>query len=286
MRDFLLGLLLMLPVAAMADLVPADSLVWADEFNVDGVPNPEFWTSERGFVRNKEVQWYQPENSYCHGGLLIIEAREEHKPNPDYNPESTFWGDLRPEIECTSGSLRSQHKVQFQYGRLEVRARIPALKSGAWPAIWTLGDNKPWPSNGEIDLMEYYMVKGVPSILANAAWGGDKQGKAVWNTQIYPLSHFLEKDPEWVDRFHVWVLEWTPEEIRISLDGEVLNTTDLSKTINGKGAREGINPFHEPQFVLLNLAIGTHNDDPDYSRYPLRYEVDYVRLYTATGAGM
>lgn len=270
---------------AARDAVVADSLVWHDEFDVDGPPNPAFWSSENGFVRNNEVQWYQPQNSYCHGGLLIIEAREEHKPNPGYNPNGGHWRDRRPEIECTSGSIRSNGKMAYLYGRLEVRARIPALESGSWPAIWLLGEGLPWPSNGEIDVMERYLINGEPHLLANVAWGSDKKAVAHWNTQIRPLRDWLEQDSLWGERFHTWVLDWTPEAITISLDGEILNVTALDKTVNGKAAGEGINPFHYPHHVLLNLAVGTHGDDPDYTRYPIRYEVDYVRLYAPRGSG-
>ena len=61
-------------------------LVWCDEFNTNGPPDPANWNYERGFVRNHELQWYQPENAFCTNGLLVIEARREHKPNPDFSP--------------------------------------------------------------------------------------------------------------------------------------------------------------------------------------------------------
>ncbi len=76
---YILFLIVTLPLTTHAQW----KLVWADEFNAEGTPNPKNWTYERGFVRNEEAQWYQPENAYCRGGLLIIEARKEQKPNPD-----------------------------------------------------------------------------------------------------------------------------------------------------------------------------------------------------------
>ena len=74
----------------------------------------------------------------------------------------------------------------------EVRARIPVGK-GAWPAIWTLGSSMEWPSCGEIDIMEFYRKHGIPHILANAAWGTDRQWNAKWNSKAIPFIHFLEK---------------------------------------------------------------------------------------------
>src|SRR5476651_2110719 len=65
-------------------------LVWSDEFDTNGAPNPANWNYERGFVRNNELQWYQPENAFCTNGLLVIEARrEDHKPNPNFSTNST-----------------------------------------------------------------------------------------------------------------------------------------------------------------------------------------------------
>ena len=91
----------------------------------------------------------------------------------------------------TSSSVTTAGKKEFLYGRFEVRARIPVAK-GAWPAIWTLGSNMEWPSCGEIDIMEYYQIKGVPHILANAAWGTDKQWGAKWNSKATPYIHFTD----------------------------------------------------------------------------------------------
>ena len=116
-------------------------------------------------------QWYQPDNAVCKGGFLVIEARKErNRQNPLYIPGSNDWRKEREFIEYTSSSVTTAGKKEFLYGRFEVRARIPVAK-GAWPAIWTLGSNMEWPSCGEIDIMEYYQIKGVPHILANAAWG-------------------------------------------------------------------------------------------------------------------
>lgn len=160
-----------------------------------------------------------------------------------------------------------------------MRARIPVAK-GAWPAIWLLGTSLPWPHNGEIDVMEYYHTDGIPYILANAAWGGEKRHQAVWNTGKIPYSHFLESDPDWADKFHTWRMDWDETAISIYLDGELLNRIDLSKTVNRGGDGAGINPFHREQFILLNLALGGDNGGPiDDSAMPMHYEIDYVRVY-------
>ena len=127
--------------------------------------------------------------------------------------------------------------------------------------------------------MEYYHVNGVPMILANAAWGNDQPNSAVWNSVKVPYAHFLDSDPYWGEKFHVWTMDWTPTYLRIYLDGELLNDIDLSTTLNGS-IGEYTNPFHAPQYILLDLAIGGQNGgEPLPDAFPMRYEVDWVRVY-------
>ena len=273
------SILAVLFIAAAAYTDAQDwQLVWSDEFSVDGAPDPATWNFERGFVRNQEAQWYQSDNVYQKDGLLVIEARKQHKDNPTYQPGSRHWAHSRQHIEYTSASITSAGKQEFLYGRLEVRAKIPTA-GGAWPAIWTLGRGMEWPSCGEIDLMEYYRINGVPHILANAAWGNDRRYDAVWNSKKIPFSHFTKADSCWADKFHVWRMDWDADYIRIYLDDELLNDIPLSSTTNGSIGRYE-NPFHRPQYILLNLAIGgTGGGTIDDSALPMRYEIDYVRIY-------
>jgi beta-glucanase (GH16 family) len=250
-------------------------LVWNEEFdNIDTT----IWNFENGFKRNHEAQWYQSENAFVKDGKLVIEARKEHRINPNYNSESKDWRNSRKEIRYSSASLNTAEKKEFLFGRFEIRAKIPVTK-GAWPAIWTLGKGYPWPSNGEIDIMEYYPVNGTPQILANAAWGNDKPYNAVWNSKKIPFSHFTDKDPAWADKFHIWCMDWDKDYIRIFLDDELLNEISLEKTINGS-IGDGTNPFHKPHYILLNLALGGDNGgEIDDSVFPIQYEIDYVRIY-------
>lgn len=254
-------------------------LVWADEFDHDGLLDAAWWGYEEGLVRNHEWQYYTPNNAYCHGGVLVLEAVNDTVPNPRYVGPQAPWPGNVEFAPCTSASVNTRGRYEFLYGRLEVRARISDA-AGTWPAIWTLGRGLPWPSCGEIDVMECYPLDGVRGLLANEAHGSDKPHDAVWNSTHYPLSQFIAKDPLWLQRFHVWTMDWTPEKIVLAVDGQVLNTADLSKTINGKDAGEGVNPFHRPQYILLDLAIaGQRGGDPDWTLYPQRYEIDYVRVY-------
>ena len=253
-------------------------LVWSDEFNGSGAPDSTIWNFEEGFVRNHEDQWYQKANAYEKDGLLVIEGRKEHHPNPTYDPQSSHWGKKREFIDYSSACLNTRGKQEFLFGRMEVRAKIPTA-GGAWPAIWTLGSNMEWPSCGEIDIMEYYRIKGIPHILANACWGNDNRWDAVWNSQKIPFKHFTDKDPDWANKFHLWRMDWNEDQIQILLDGELLNEIQLKTTKNGHIGK-GTNPFLSPHYILLNLALGGDNGGIiDDKSLPIRYEIDYVRIY-------
>lgn len=253
-------------------------LVWSDEFDNTGVPDSSSWNFENGFTRNEELQWYQDSNAYCKDGLLVIEAKLEKRNNPLYIEGSKDWRTSRRFIECTSSSITTSGKREFLYGRFEVRARIPVAK-GAWPAIWTLGNSMEWPSCGEIDIMEFYRKNGAPHILANACWGTEQRWNAKWQSEAVPFSHFLEKNPDWATEFHVWRMDWDENSIKLYLDDELLNEIFLKDTYNGSlGDKK--NPFMQPHYILLNLAVGGINGGPTIEEaFPMRYEIDYVRVY-------
>lgn len=249
------------------------TLVWSDEFEKDGRPDPGNWTFEKGFVRNRELQYYQPENARCKDGELIIEARRERKENPDHVAGSEDWRKNREFAEYTSSSLLTRGLHSWMFGCFEMRARIDA-RPGLWPAFWTLGINGRWPHNGEVDIMEYYDNK----ILANIAWGGEQRWQPVWDTYKLSLDSLLMEDNEWSAKFHLWRMEWDKESIRLYLDDRLMNTADLGITFNRD--EEGKNPFHQPHYIIINLAVGgTAGGDPRLTVFPAFYEIDYVRVY-------
>lgn len=246
-------------------------LVWSDEFNKDGRPDPDNWTYERGFVRNQELQWYQPDNARCENSLLIIEGRRQHKQNPRYRAGSRNWKQSRVYVEYTSSSLTTRRLHSWKFGRFEMRGRIDT-RPGLWPAFWTMGIKGPWPSNGEIDIMEYY--RGV--LLANAAWATEKRWIPKWDDSRKPITEF--SDPNWSEKFHVWRMDWDADSIKLYVDDLLLNHVDLRETINRDN--EGKNPFLQPHYIILNLAIGgTNGGDPSNTKFPAKFEVDYVRIY-------
>ncbi|QDT69326.1 Beta-glucanase precursor [Planctomycetes bacterium MalM25] len=251
-------------------------LRWSDEFEQDGSPSADNWGFESGFVRNHEAQWYQPENAWCEKGRLIIEARREtRKVEPAASGRGVpAWVRQRTQAEYTSASLNTRGKRSWLYGRFVMRARIPAVQ-GAWPAFWTLGEGR-WPACGEIDVMEYYD----DSLLANAAWLGEG-GRPQWDASKRPLADF--GDRSWSQSFHVYRMDWDAGSIRLYVDDELVNAIDTRAVRNAD--EDGANPFRRPHYLLLNLAVaGVHGGDPSDTPFPVRYEIDYVRVYQQAGA--
>jgi len=246
-------------------------LVWSDEFNKNGAVDTGKWRFEKGFVRNQEFQWYQQDNAWCEKGLLIIEGRREQKPNPNYQAGSDDWRKKNANINYTSSSINTSGKHSWQCGRFIMRGRIN-IDPGLWPAWWTLGTKGRWPSNGEIDIMEYYSNR----VMANVATGTDQQFKAKWFTKIWPADSLGGK--EWASKFHDWRMDWDENQISLYMDDFLVNNVALSDLVNRDGTN--INPFKQPHYMLFDLAIGgTQGGDPTNTKFPNRFEVDYVRVY-------
>jgi beta-glucanase (GH16 family) len=243
-------------------------LVWSDEFDVDGTPNAKNWNYEKGFQRNNELQWYQSNNATVKGGMLIIEGRKERVTNPNYSASGSDWKTTRQYAEYTSTSMTTSGLQSWQYGRFEMRARIPTT-SGMWPAWWTLGVSGEWPSNGEIDIMEFY--KG--NVLANVACGTATRWSAKWDGSSKAISSF---GAGWSSNFHIWRMDWDDQNINLYLDDTLLNGVPLSSMLNS----DGTSPFRQKVYMLVNLAIGGDNGgDPAGTTFPVQYEVDYVRVF-------
>ena len=247
------------------------TLVWSDEFNGSGSVDPSKWGYEHGFVRNQELQWYQSANAFQENGHLVIEGRRQTFANPDYVAGSNDWKTNRQFVNYTSASLFTRQR--WQYSKIVVRAKV-TNQPGTWPAIWTLGASCEWPSNGEVDIMEDYGG----SILANFAWGTNTRWRPIWDSSIRSVSSL---GANWTDDFHIWELDWDENRMSIYLDGELLNDRPLSDTTNGSAACAGQNPFKQPHYLLLNLALGgSQGGSVDNLTFPTRYMVDYVRVYS------
>lgn len=272
--NYLLGLLCFISQSLMSQnthkIASFDryKLVWNDEFDKNGKPDSKKWDYEIGFIRNKEPQWYQPENAFCKDGLLHIVAKKEEKKNPNYDASSKDWTKNRATAHYTSSCLISKGKFEFKYGKIVMRGKIDT-KKGMWPAFWLLGSNRGpvhWPACGEVDIMEYYRN----NLLGNIFWDGGMK-----DTHI-PLADL--GDNEWSNNFHEWILDWSKDEMVITVDGREVNKFDLTKTINKS---MGNNPFNENMYMLLNLALGQAGEQIPDENLPATFLVDYVRIYQA-----
>jgi len=240
-------------------------LVWHDEFDVDGAPSSANWGYEQGFVRNEELQWYQPDNATVANGLLTITAKRETKANPNYMAGSSDWKTNRQNADYTSTSMTTSGKQSWEYGRFEMCAKIP-VSDGMWPAWWTLGVSGEWPSNGEIDIMEYYKGK----ILANVACGTSTEWQAKWDSATKAV------DATWASKFHLWRMDWDSTQINLYVDDMLMNNAKLSDMLNA----DGKSPFMQKAYMIVNLAIGGQNGgDPSGTTFPQVYQIDNLRVF-------
>ena len=149
-------------------------------------------------------------------------------------------------------------------GKIDIRA-------GLWPAWWTLGVKGRWPACGEIDIMEYYRNM----LLANIAYMGADR-KDAWFTETVEVEKLGGQ--QWAEKFHIWRMDWDENKISLYVDDQLLNEVELTKLINQDGTN--INPFMQPHYMLLDLAVGgKQGGDPSDTTFPARFQIDYVRVY-------
>ena len=272
MRRLLL-LAVLLGCASGATTKPATRdgwrLAWSDEF--DGPAGATFdrtkWVADTGGEGwgNQEREFYttRPENVATDGaGHLVITARAER----DTSAYRCWYGGCR----YTSARLRTEGLFAQAYGRFEARLQIPRGQ-GIWPAFWLLGDNMStvgWPAGGEIDVMEN--IGREPNVVHGTVHGpgySGAHGIGGADTLARPLA----------DDFHVYAIEWEPNEIRWYIDGRPYFR--LTPAQLPPGTRW---VFDHPHFVIMNVAVGGGwPGDPDAtSTFPQRMLVDWVRVWT------
>jgi len=237
------------------------TLVWSDEFaQPDGTPpDPAKWVCEvgAGGWGNNELEHYtsRTNNVRIETGKLVIEARREAYSGSRY----------------TSARLKTKGKVAWTYGRIEARIQIPRGQ-GIWPAFWMLGtniDSAGWPRCGEVDILEN--VGREPNLVHGTVHGpGYSGGQGIGG----PYS--LPGGGAFADGFHVYAAEWTTNQIRWLVDGqEYFKVAPANLPPGTKWV------FAQPQFILLNLAVGGQwpGNPDETTTFPQRMTVEYVRVY-------
>jgi beta-glucanase (GH16 family) len=226
------------------------SLVWSDEFNTDGIPDPSKWGYDLGAGGwgNSEMENYtnRKENAMVSNGTLKIIAQKENYSGSSY----------------TSARLLTKDKYSFTFGKVEVKAKLPA-GLGTWPAVWMLGNNISsigWPACGEIDIVEHRGSE-LNKIFGTLHYTGRSGGNADGNTKVISNA---------TTEFHIYTLEWTPNSINISVDNQVYHSVFNSSAL----------PFNRDFFLIMNLAMGgtfAGAIDPAFTSATL--EIDYIRVY-------
>lgn len=233
------------------------NLIWSEEFDYTGKPDPSIWNMETGGGGwgNQELQYYtnREDNAKVENGILTITAMEEAYGGRDY----------------TSARITTQNKFDVKYGRIEARIKLP-YGQGLWPAFWMLGDNLStigWPSCGEIDIME--MVGGANgdnTCYSTLHW--DNNGEHASYGENYSLPSGI-----FADDFHIFAVEWDSQQIKGYMDDVNYFTIDITPA--------ALSEFHNNFFIILNVAVGGNwPGSPDgTTEFPQTMEVDYVRVY-------
>lgn len=244
------------PTATPLTTQPEWKLVWNDEFEGDSLDRSR-WVFDLGGSGwgNNELQFYtdRPENARVADGMLVIEARREDWLGRDF----------------TSARLKTQSLHAWTYGRIEARMKLPTGQ-GIWSAFWMLGEDivtAKWPASGEIDIMENI---GAPyTVYATIHGPGYSGGDGIGASYNLPNGTVT-------DGFHVYAVEWEPEEIRWFVDDVQFGSVTPNDLPNGK---EWV--FDHPFFVLLNVAVGGNwpGNPDDTTTFPQTMLVDYVRVY-------
>ena len=260
------------------------TLIWSDEFDYEGLPDSNKWSYEEGYVRSMQFQYYtknRKENARVENGVLVLEARKEEFPNAKYRPNSEDWRYSRKVAQYTSASLHTRGKATFQYGRIEVRAKLPR-GAGLGAAIWLKTVNTSTNLNklnrGEIDIMEH--VARRPNIVYATSHFSDGPGIGQ-NTVSTGRGNLRAAEPYHND-FHVYAIEWDEQKIKFFVDDRQYATLDITEAdVVGEGPN---NPFRRPHEFLLSFPMGGapgnwRGDTIDDSALPQKYEIDYVRVY-------
>ena len=244
------------------------SLVWSDEFNGTSLDTDD-WNIDIGDGcpdlcgwGNNELQYYREENVTVTGGNLVITARAESYGGRSY----------------TSGKIHTRDKHFFCYGRMEMRAKLP-YGDGVWPAFWMMPQYSVygvWASSGELDIME--AANSMTSVGGTLHYGGS------WPNNTYTSGSYSLGGTSFADDFHIYAVEWEPDEIRWYVDDVLYSTKTSSQWYSDAAPSNDQAPFDQEFYIILNAAVGGNYTGCTSSscvttNLPTNYLIDYVRVY-------
>ncbi len=260
----LAAVLLALPSIATAQLV------WSEEFDSGTAPDGSVWSYDLGAGGwgNSELQEYtsDPANVRVENGTLVITAQEQ-----------VLKGNRR---KFTSARIRTEDKLTVQYGTIEARIKVPDLADGLWPAFWTLGNDfgqVGWPDCGELDVMEMGSAAAISEGVVNRRVGSTAHWEHNNGYAGYGLTYDAASDL--AGSFHTYRMEWTPSLISTYVDNNWIWSIDITP-----GSCTDCTEFHQPHFVILNLAVGgsftgLYRASDITAPMPAELVVDWVRIY-------
>ena len=230
--------------------------LWHDEFDFVDTTQWSFETGASGWGNN-EWQYYtnRSENAFVQDGVLHIRANKE-----DYEG-----------VQYTSARMTTKGKFSFTYGTIEARIALPT-GNGIWPAFWMLGENidaVSWPACGEIDIIEAVNDENV--VYGTNHWqyeGGHAQyGNST--KDYYGTSKVLD-----ITQFHNYKMVWNEKLIAMYVDDFKYQEIAI------ENAKDGLEAFHKPQFLILNVAVAGNwpGFDVDDAQFPNEMLVDYIRV--------
>jgi beta-glucanase (GH16 family) len=254
------------------------TLTWADEFDSEFI-NTEFWGYDTADGcqldtllcgwGSGQLQYYtlREENARVEEGKLVITAKKE---SPFYQGKA-----------YTSARIVTKNKVDFRFGRVEVRAKIPTGQ-GLWPGIWMLPTDTLYgggTASGEIHIMEN-IGSNSEEVFGTIYYGHDFErfDSQSYSENIDPDSVGLGESPlvDFSDDFHVYSVSWTEDCILFQVDG-----TDIGAPNTRSSVLPTTWPFDQDFHLILNVAVGGDlPGNPSFStQFPQTMEVDYVRVY-------
>ncbi|MEK4293440.1 family 16 glycosylhydrolase [Paenibacillus sp. FSL R5-0914] len=256
------------------------NLIWQDEFNGTALDTSK-WSYEQGYYitddpnswgwGNAELQHYtdSAQNVFVQDGKLNIKALNDSKSFPQ---------DPSRYAQYSSGKINTKDHLSFQYGRVDIRAKLPT-GNGVWPALWMLPKDSAygaWAASGEIDIME---AKGrLPGTTSGAIHFG---GQWPVNRYIAGEYHFPEGQT-FANDYHVYSMVWEEDNMKWYVDGKFFFKVSRDQWYSVAAPNNPNAPFDQPFYIIMNLAIGGHFDSghtPDPSDIPATMQVDYVRVY-------